>query len=101
MLLGGSVVTDLALRTALASLISTTMLTSDPVRRLRRERGKLEFYAELADAADPAAVFAAPREVDVELVARRGRIDVLRFASPYRALNPRVREAYARQARNG
>src|SRR5437763_6186758 len=101
MLLGGSVVTDLALRTALASLISTTMLTSGPVRRLRREQGKLEFYAALADAADPTVVFAEPPQVDVEVVGRRGRVEVLRFPSPYRALNPRVREAYARQRRNG
>jgi pimeloyl-ACP methyl ester carboxylesterase len=100
-LLGGSVATDLALRTALASLISTTMLASDPVRRLRRERSKLEFYAELGDAADPAAVFAQPGEVAVEVTARRGRVEVLRFPSPYATLNPRVREAYARHGRNG
>jgi pimeloyl-ACP methyl ester carboxylesterase len=100
LLLRGSVATDLALRTALASAISTTMLAADPVRRLRAERKKLEFYAEVADARDPRAVFADPPEVHVRVVARRGSVQILRFDSPYRALNPAVRRGYASHERN-
>jgi hypothetical protein len=76
------------------------MLASDPLRRLRSEREHLEFYAEFAGAGDAGAVFADPPEVAVEVVARRGPVEVLRFRSPYEALNPAVRQAYARHERN-
>jgi len=69
-------------------------------RRLDGERRHLEFYAELADAGDAGAVFAEPPEVEVRVVARRGPVETLRFDSPYEALNPRVRKAYARHERN-
>lgn len=91
---------DLALRTALASVVSGAMLAGMAGRRPGAERRHVDFYAELGDAGDPAAVFAEPPDVDVEITGRRGPVEVLGFRSPYRALNPAVRRAYARHERN-
>jgi pimeloyl-ACP methyl ester carboxylesterase len=91
----GSVAVDLALRTTLASAVGAVMTAGVA----RGERKLLEFYAELAEAGDPGAVFGAPPELEVE-VAERARaggvaIETLRFPSNYVALNGSVRDSYA------
>jgi pimeloyl-ACP methyl ester carboxylesterase len=99
LLLHGSVATDLVLRTAVASVVSAVILA-------RGSADHLEFYAELGDARDVRAVFAAPPEVEVEVTSRRGpdvpgvHVDVLSFASPFVAVNPVVRDTYARHEAN-
>lgn len=102
LLLHGIVASDLALRTALASVISAVML---PTGR-RAQRDHLAFYAELADTRDVHAVFAAPPEVEVNATSRSGpdvpgvHVEVLSFESSYVALNPAVRDDYARHEAN-
>lgn len=102
-LLHAAIAGDLALRTALASALSVALLRGTLSRAGREDNERLAFYAELAQAGDAAAVFASPparvristtRHRD-DLDGRR-RIDVVRFRSPYRALNPALRREYAR-----
>ena len=80
------------------------MLSWARPRDLRRERPHLAFYGALAQARDPQAVFARPASgVPVErsaasrplFAAPGAEVDMLRFESPFVALNPAVRESYA------
>jgi hypothetical protein len=102
----GSVLADYGLRTGLASILAAATLPAALLDRSGRERRRLEFYAELAPGADPAAVFTPPPPVDVRSTPGRGpgveggRVELLRFDSPYVALNPAVRADYARHANN-
>ena len=102
----GAVLGDYGLRTGLSSVLSAAMLPAALRDRSGQERRRLEFYAELADARDPTAVFAAPPPVEVEARAgdgpgvEGGRVELLRFDSPYVTLNPALRAAYARHANN-
>ena len=104
LMVGGSVAFDLVLRTALASAISIPAavwaLRDDPREQVRQ----LAFYTELAEAHDPARVFRAPEQTPTvtELAAPRfsfrapgGSVRMLRFESPFEALNPAMRAEYA------
>ncbi|SEH51257.1 Alpha/beta hydrolase family protein [Mycolicibacterium rutilum] len=100
-----SAVADLGLRTAIASLLATTMLPTLAGglsrSQFRAERKQLEFYAELADAKDPARSFPAPTEVPrvssraanplAEWIAK-GRVHNIRFNSSFTAVNPALRD---------
>jgi pimeloyl-ACP methyl ester carboxylesterase len=102
----GAVAGDYALRTGLASLLSGAMLPGAAFGGMRTEQGRLEFYAQLADAADATAVFAPPPRVHVSVEAGRGpgvpggRVELLRFDSPYVALQPALRSDYAKHENN-
>lgn len=100
-----SAVADIALRTAIASLLATTMLPTLAVglsrSQSRAEREQLQFYAELAAAKDPALSFPAPTATPrvasrtanplAEWIAK-GRVQNIRFASSFEAINPALRE---------
>lgn len=99
----GSVAGDYALRTGLASVIAGAQVPSVLRGHWRRERERLEFYAQLPR--DAAQVFAPPPKVHVTRTAGRnpgidGRVELLRFDSPYAALNPALRRDYAKHANN-
>ena len=102
----GSVAGDYALRTGLASVLAGSMLPSAALGGLRQERRRLAFYEELAEARDASAVFRAPAGATVEREEGRnpgvagGRVELLRFRSPYEALNPDLRKDYARHENN-
>ncbi len=102
----GSVATDYALRTGLASVLSAAMLPAALWDWSRQERRHLEFYADLAAAKDPAAVFTPPPAVDVRAELGRGpgveggRVELLRFESPYVTVNPALRAPYAAHENN-
>ncbi|KUI22526.1 peptidase [Mycobacterium sp. GA-1285] len=100
-----SAVADLALRTAIASLLATTMLPAlaGGLRRSqsRAEREQLQFYAELASAKDPVQSFPAPTSPPrvasraanplAEWIAK-GQVQNIRFDSGFEAINPALRE---------
>lgn len=102
----GAVLSDYALRTGLASLVGAASVPAVVHGGWRTERRRLEFYAERAAERDPTAVFAPPERVEVQARPGRGegledgRVEVLRFASPYVALNPELRDEYARHENN-
>jgi pimeloyl-ACP methyl ester carboxylesterase len=98
---------DYALRTGLASAVTGLMMPSSVLVDGRAERKRLQFYAELADRHDAAAVFSAPpsdvkvrTEVGRGLSAAGGRVELIRFASPFIPLNPDVRRSYLSHERN-
>src|SRR5437016_5887040 len=99
-----SATADVLLRTTLSAVLTAPMLSWARPGNLRRERPCLAFYGELADARDPQAVFAPPAEgVPVQgraasrprFAAPGAEVEMLRFESPFTALNPAVRESYA------
>lgn len=102
----GSVASDYVLRTGLASVLAGASVPRMALGGWRRERELLAFYADLAAEQDATAVFVPPPPVRIE--AREGRapdvpgcvVDLLRFESPYVAVNPALREAYARHENN-
>jgi pimeloyl-ACP methyl ester carboxylesterase len=103
-----TVLADVALRTALGSVITGAMAPWGLTRNIKAENRRLGFYRDLAAEPDPERVFRTPPRVDVTTM-RPGRItlplqqrgaEVLRFASPYQAINPAVRAAYGRHSRN-
>ena len=105
----GTVVADLALRTALSSVITGAMIPWGITRDLRAENRRLGFYRDLAAEKDAAKVFHPPPRVDVKTVPRGVRVpmlgghrdaEILRFSSPYVARNPVVRSDYGRHSRN-
>ncbi|MCV7281514.1 alpha/beta fold hydrolase [Mycolicibacterium flavescens] len=99
-----SAVADLGLRTAIASLLATTMLPTLAGglsrSQSRAEREQLEFYADLAEAKDPTRSFPAPSDVPrvssrtanpvAEWIAK-GRVHNIRFNSSFTAVNPALR----------
>lgn len=106
----GSAAADIALRTAVASLAAAPGL----LWALRGSPGsdiaEHQFYRELAAQHDPALSFPEPvNEVKVTIRApgmrsfraRDGRVESLRFKSPFVPLNPAAREPYAQFERNG
>jgi hypothetical protein len=102
LVLNASIAGDIALRTLVGCMIAPVILAGS----LRSRSDTDAFYAELADARDAGAVFAAPPEVNVNVTSRRGpdvpgvQIDVLSFKSPYVAVNPAVRDEYAAHVPN-
>ncbi|MCV7301854.1 prolyl oligopeptidase family serine peptidase [Mycobacterium barrassiae] len=105
LIVDSSAVADFALRTAIASLIATTMLPTlvGGLRssRARAEQDQLRFYSELAAAQDPALSFPAPTSVPrvasrtanplAEWIAK-GNVQNIRFDSSFEAVNPALRE---------
>lgn len=106
----GTAALDLVLRTGLALAVMSGMAPNMLLpSRVRREMEQVQFYQALADRADPGAVFQRPpRGVPIKKRApglldyqpKGVTLDLLEFESPYVALNPAVREAYARFPRN-
>lgn len=102
----GSVLSDYALRTGMASVLTGAMLPSALRARKSGERRNLAFYAELAAARDPSRVFRPPPPTPVRSEPGRGpgvdggRVELLRMDSAYEALNPSVRSDYARHENN-
>jgi hypothetical protein len=110
LILEASAISDIGLRTMATGLVTASMvpfLTAPG--SLRTERNELGFYRELAARRDPALSFPRPKTA-VEVKAARvvplsfrpidGRVELLRFASPFVAVNPSQRERYGRFARN-
>lgn len=108
-LVESSAIADVALRTAVASVLSATVTPAVVANALRHvnegsERSNLNFYAELAAAHDPAKSFPAPTELPkvtsrpasplTEWVAR-GTVDNIAFASGFRAINPTMRQRWS------
>ncbi|ETB05610.1 peptidase [Mycobacterium avium subsp. silvaticum ATCC 49884] len=114
MVVEASALGDLALRTWVASLLSTTVAPFVVANALRHadaatERANLEFYAELGAAADPDRSFPPPTEPPrvtsrrasplAEWVAR-GTVDNLAFDSSFTAVNPAMRARWSGWGRN-
>ena len=104
----GTVIADVGLRTALGSVITAAMLPWGMSAGVARENERLDLYRELAADGDATKVFQPPPRVTVK-TASPGRVSLpfgqreaklLRFSSPYVALNPAVRRAYAGHSRN-
>ncbi len=105
LIVDSSAAADFALRTAIASLIATTMLPTliGGLRssRARAEQDQLRFYSELAAAKDPALSFPPPTSVPrvasrtanpiAEWIAK-GNVQNIRFDSSFEAVNPALRE---------
>jgi pimeloyl-ACP methyl ester carboxylesterase len=113
LIVDSSAVADIALRTAIASLLAATMLPTlvGGLRgsRSRAEHDQLEFYAELAAAKDPALSFPAPTAVPrvasrpaspiAEWIAK-GNVHNIRFDSSFEAVNPALRDQCGGFTRN-
>lgn len=104
-----SAIGDIALRTAVASVLCTTVAPAVAATALRRvdsgsERSNLNFYAELAAEHDPAKSFPAPTELP-RVASRRasplaewiahGTVDNISFPSSFRAINPNMRKQWS------
>jgi pimeloyl-ACP methyl ester carboxylesterase len=113
LIVDSSAVADIALRTAIASLLAATMLPT-LVRglrgsRSREEHDQLEFYAELAAAKNPALSFPAPTALPrvasrpaspiAEWLAK-GNVHNIRFDSSFEAVNPALRDQCGGFTRN-
>jgi hypothetical protein len=105
-----SALADIGLRTAASTIVATSIapMALRP-HRVRRERRLMAFYADLAAQRDAASSFPAP--VGSPEVERRGagrlafrfddgRVEHLRFESPFEAVNPELRDEYAGFRRN-
>ena len=105
---------DIALRTAIASLLAATMVPTVLGTALRRsesraEREHLRFYAELAGGHDPSLSFPAPTEPPrissrpanpiAEWMAK-GSVHNIRFDSSFEAVNPGLRDQCRGYVRN-
>jgi pimeloyl-ACP methyl ester carboxylesterase len=114
LIVDSSAVADIGLRTAIASLLSVTMVPTLLASALRRsqaraERDHLRFYAELASVRDPDLSFPKPTEAPrissrpanpvAEWMAK-GRVNNIRFDSSFEAVNPALREHCRGNVRN-
>ena len=114
LIVDASAAADLGLRTAIASLVGAAMLPRLAGAALRgnatrAERAAMEFYAELAAVKDPELSFPAPSRPPrvasrpanpiAEWMAH-GRVENIRFASSFQAVNPALREKRGGYARN-
>ncbi|MEN3321950.1 MAG: hypothetical protein V7643_5352, partial [Mycobacterium sp.] len=105
---------DIALRTAIASLLGVTMVPTVLTTALRRsqsraERDHLRFYAELASAHDPDVSFPAPTS-EPRISSRpanpvaewmaKSSVRNIRFDSSFEAVNPALREQCHGYVRN-
>jgi Prolyl oligopeptidase family len=109
-----SVIADIGLRTAVASMVAAAMLPPIAAAAVlrsdtRREREYLRFYAELAEEQDPVKSFPSPTSQPrvtgrpanpvAEWIAR-GNVENIRFDSSFEAVNPAMRNAWRRLTRN-
>lgn len=106
-----SATADVALRTAAATLVATTIgARARDAEASRRDARLLAHYRGLVDQHDdPRAVFPAPGgDIQVEVVHdtalprawKPGRLRALRFASPFVPLHPEMRVPYLEHDRN-
>jgi pimeloyl-ACP methyl ester carboxylesterase len=102
-----SAASDVLLRTAAASaLVAASLPWALRPGSVRADRKLLEFYPSLAGREDvfeppPAGIpVSAKPERDRSLNAPGGRIELLRFQSPYVALNPKLRDRYSSYRQN-
>lgn len=114
LIVDASALADVALRTGVASMISTAMLPAVATSLLRpaatrADADMLRFYGELADAQDPQLSFpppGAPPRISsrpanpvAEWMAH-GRVHNIRFRSSFEAVNPAMRERGRAYQRN-
>jgi pimeloyl-ACP methyl ester carboxylesterase len=105
LIVDSSAVADIALRTAIASLLATTMLPTlvggARPARARAEQDQLRFYGELASAKDPALSFPAPTAAPrvssrpagpIAQWIAKGSVHNIRFDSSFEAVNPALRD---------
>jgi hypothetical protein len=104
--LDASVFGDVALRTAVSSVLATTVapaVIANSIRRPGGDRSDLDFYADLAAERDPAKSFPAPTELPrvssrpaspLAEWAAHGTVDNISFASSFTAINPAMREKW-------
>lgn len=106
----GTVLADLALRTAAASLVTATALpfSMNPAGVKRDFHGR-EIYTRLADTQNALQVFAPPsRAIDMQVQPdwqvhfrpKRGKCLHLSFDSPFQPVNPEMTEKYLSHTRN-
>jgi dienelactone hydrolase len=103
-----SAVSDIMLRTSVASVLATTAAPAVIATNIRHaksgsERGNLAFYADLAAEHDPVKSFPAPTEPPrvtsrranplAEWIAR-GTVDSIEFPSTFTAINPALRKQW-------
>jgi len=102
---------DYVLRTAGASLLGSLALpASITPRQLRRDMDNIDFYRKRATSADPTKFFKKPNSSRVDVQSSSagffrfkpadGRCELLSFDSPFKAVNPALRESYPKQQRN-
>lgn len=114
LIVDSSAAADIGLRTAIASLLSVTMVPTMLATALRRSQAQAEgdhlrFYAELASVRDPDLSFPKPT-VAPRISSRpanpvaewmaKGRVNNLRFDSSFAAVNPALREQCRGYVRN-
>ena len=102
---------DFLLRTFGAGMLSALALPgSFQPRQLKRDMAEAGFYRRKADAADPTGFFRKPDSSRVEVTSSHagllrfrpddGTCELLSFDSPFRTVNPRLRESYPKLRRN-
>ena len=107
----GTALGDIALRTAGASLLGSLAAPfSLQPRQLKRDMQAVPFYQHKASSADTAAFFRRPDSSRVSVKSSSagllrfkpadGRCQLLSFDSPFKTVNPQLRESYPRQKRN-
>ena len=110
LLVDGTVLVDLAVRTAVAGVVSTLALplSANPFR-LRQDMEDSALYREIASSHDPSRFFRFPN-VKVDMQERKpglvrfnppdGQCRVLTFKSPFQPVNPRLHDRYLKNERN-
>ena len=102
---------DLLLRTGGATLLNTLALpTSIQPGQLRRDASQRAFYQRKANRADPESFFKRPNSRRVEVTSSSagllrfrpddGSCSLLTFDSPFKPVNPKLRDTYVKQKRN-
>ena len=110
LLVDGTVVVDLAVRTAVAGVVSTLALplSANPFR-LKQDMEDSALYREIASSHDASRFFRFPN-VKVDMQERKpglirfnppdGQCRVLTFKSPFQPVNPRLHDRYLKNERN-
>ncbi len=107
----GTAAADYLLRTAGAGMLGGLALPlSLTPRQLKMDMKTIGFYRKKATAADPAKFFIKPDSSKVSMTSSSagffrfrpddGKCELLSFDSPFRTVNPALRESYPRQRRN-
>jgi pimeloyl-ACP methyl ester carboxylesterase len=102
---------DHLLRTLGAGMLGALALpTSLRPRQLKRDMATADFYRRKANSGDPTAFFKRPDSSRVEIKSSHagplrfrpddGACELLTFDSPFRTVNPKLRDSYPRQKRN-
>ena len=106
----GTAVVDLGVRTALATMaLSLALPTTLWPGHHRADRAQWRFYQDLAEARDSTRFFPRPQQAVsvrrhkaglLDYHPKDGSVEILSFESNFRAVNPALREKYARHRRN-